>query len=218
MKPNALFYGIYSEGACNENHRKWGAPMNDTAIVEELKSLLKDKNPTVPEWFLDSKIGDNKLSKVNQNNFLELTNSYRKRFPLEINFRSYYVDYFLKTLAGKNVYRECQCYTLKTPLARVDNVFKFGDKKILLEVKLNIALESNLISQLNQYICAEYIYLSSNQNSCITDFEKRFMFVIDVYAMYKYDVKTQNLTKIFDLDEIKSKLDIIRKMEKEIIC
>ena len=92
------------------------------------------------------------LSKVNQNNFLEITDSYRKRFPLEINFRSYYVDYFLKTLSGKNVYRECQCHTVKTPLARVDNVFEFGGKRILLEVKLNNALEDDLISQLNQYI------------------------------------------------------------------
>ena len=71
------------------------------------------------------------LSKVNQNNFLEITNLYRKRFPLEINFRSYYVDYFLKTLSGKNVYRECQCHTVRTPLARVDNVFEFDGKRIL---------------------------------------------------------------------------------------
>lgn len=119
---------------------------------EKLKLLVKEKNPNVPKWFLQSKIGDNKLSKVNQRNFLELTSAYRKRFPLEINFRSYYVDYFLKLLS-KNVYRECRCHTAKTPLARVDNVFEFSGKKILLEVKLNIALESDLISQLNQYIC-----------------------------------------------------------------
>ena len=181
---------------------------------EELKSLIKVKNPNVPIWFLESKIGDNKLSKVNHNNFLEITNFYRKRFPLEINFRSYYVDYFLKTLSGKNVYRECRCHTQKTPLARVDNVFEFAGKKILLEVKLNIALEKDLISQLKQYICAEYICLSDEPNNNITDFEKEFMFVIDVYSVYKYDAKKQKLTKIFDLDEIKSKTDIITKMQR----
>ena len=181
---------------------------------EELKSLIKDKNPNVPIWFSESKIGDNMLSKVNHNNFLEITSSYRKRFPLEINFRSYYVDYFLKTLSGNKVYRECQCHTLKTPLARVDNVFEFAGKKILLEVKLNIALEDNLISQLNQYICADYICLFNESNANITDFEKDFMFVIDVYSVYKYDVKVQKLTKIFDLDEIKSKTDIITKMQQ----
>ena len=39
---------------------------------ERLKLLVGDKNPTVPKWFLESKIGDNKLSKVNHNNFLVL--------------------------------------------------------------------------------------------------------------------------------------------------
>jgi hypothetical protein len=183
---------------------------------EELKSLVKVKNPDVPTWFLESKIGDNMLSKVNLNNFLEITNSYRKRFPLEINFRSYYVDYFLKTLSGKNVYRECQCHTVRTPLARVDNVFEFDGKRILLEVKLNIELEDDLISQLHQYIFADYISLSNTPNNNTSDFEKNFMFVIDVYSMYKYDVKSKKLAKIFDLDQIKSKDDIITKMRTAI--
>lgn len=181
---------------------------------EALKSLIKSQNPNVPTWFLKSKIGDNMLSKVNQSNFLEITRLYRKRFPLEINFRSYYVDYFLKALSGNNVYRECQCYTVKTPLARVDNVFEFAGKKILLEVKLNIALEEDLISQLNQYIYAEYICLSNDGNNNITDFEKEFMFVIDVYSVYRYDVKVKKITKIFDLDEIKCKADIITKIKQ----
>jgi hypothetical protein len=184
---------------------------------EKLKALIKSKNCDVPKWFLESRIGDNMLSKVNQNNFLEITNLYRKRFPLEINFRSYYVDYFLKTLSGKNVYRECQCHTVRTPLARVDNVFEFDGKRILLEVKLNIALEGDLISQLYQYIFADYIILSNIPNNITTDFEKDFMFVIDVYSMYKYNVKSNKLTRIFDLDEIKSKGDIITHMRNAIL-
>lgn len=184
---------------------------------EGLKSLIKSRNHNVPKWFLESKIGDNMLSKVSQNNFLEITTSYRKRFPLEINFRSYYVDYFLKTLSGKNVYRECQCHTARTPLARVDNVFEFDGKRILLEVKLNIELEDDLISQLHQYIFADYISLSNTPNNNTTDFEKDFMFVIDVYSMYKYNVKSNKLTRIFDLDEIKSKDDIITHMRNAIL-
>lgn len=179
---------------------------------EYLKNIISAKNPSIPQWFLDSKIGDNKLSKVNQNNFLEITNQYRKRFPLEINFRSYYVDYFLKILSGKKVYRECQCHTPTTPLARVDNVFDFNNKKILLEVKLNIALEKDLISQLNQYIQADYIRLDNEQNTTITDFEKSFMFVIDVYSVYRYDAGEGNLVKVFDLDDIKTNDDIVKRM------
>ena len=183
---------------------------------EKLKLIIKVNNPSVPEWFLESRIGDNMLSKINQNNFIEISGCYRKRFPLEINFRSYYVDYFLKALSGNRVFSECRCYTPKTPLARVDNVFEFVGKKILLEVKLNIALEEDLISQLNQYICADYICLSSEQN-IITDFEKNFMFVIDVYSVYKYDVKNKKLKKIFDLDDVNSKMDIITNMRNVII-
>ena len=108
---------------------------------ERLKSIIRIKNPDVSKWFLESNIGNNILSKINQNNFIDITGNYRKRFPLEISFRSYYVDYFLKVLAGNNVYRECQCHTIKTPLIRVDNVFEFTGKKMLLEVKLNISLE-----------------------------------------------------------------------------
>lgn len=184
---------------------------------ENLKEIIKEKNPNIPSWFLESKIGDNKLSQVNQHNFLEITHSYRKRFPLEINFRSYYVDYFLKTLSGKNVYMECQCYTPKTPLARVDNVFEFNGKKILLEVKLNIELENNLPSQLNQYLLADYICLSNQQNNPITDFEKSYMFVMDVYSVYKYWATSGRIEKMFDLDEIKNKKDIIDKMSAIIL-
>ena len=184
---------------------------------EKIKSLINDKNPNVPTWFLESKIGDNMLSRINQNNFLEITNYYRKRFPLEINFRSYYVDYFLKVLSGKKFYSECRCHTLKTPLARVDNVFEFDGKKILLEVKLNIAVEDDLISQLNQYIYAEHICIFEDGTNNIEDFEKEFMFVIDVYSMYRYDVKTQKIIKMFDLDGIKNKSDIIEKMRKSIL-
>ena len=99
---------------------------------------------------------------------------------------------------------------------RVDNIFEFNGKKILLEVKLNIDLEKDLISQLNQYIFADYIYLEDKKTNKITDFERDFMFVIDVYSVYKYNVKEKGLIKLFDLDEIKSKEDIIIKMQEHI--
>ena len=184
---------------------------------EELKCIIASKNSSVPQYFIDSKIGDYNLSKINQRNFLEITSTYRKRFPLEISFRSYYVDYFLKVISGKNVYRECQCYTPQTPLARVDNIFEFNGKKILLEVKLNIKIENDLISQLNQYIKADHIYLTSDSNESITDFEKQFMFVIDVYSVYIYTVTDEEIIKVFDLDEIKVKNDITEKMKKAIL-
>ena len=179
---------------------------------ERLKNIIISKNPRVPQYFLDSKIGDYNLSKINANNFIEITHSYRKRFLLESNFRSYYVDYFLKTLSGRKYYRECQCHSDKNPLARVDNVFEFEGKKILLEVKLNISLEKDLISQLEQYINADYIYLTTEQNDKLTDFERNYMYVIDAYAVYKYTAANRKLTKLFDLDELNHPSDIFVKM------
>lgn len=180
---------------------------------EMLKQIIVSKNPHAPKYFINSKIGDCNLAKINQNNFLEITDAYRKRFPLELSFRSYYVDYFLKVLSGKKVYRECQCYTPQTPLARVDNVFEFNGKKILLEVKLNIVLERDLISQLNQYIIADYIRLSCDCNAIITDFEKQYMFVIDVYSLYKYTIADNKIVKIFDLDGLINNDDIIIRIK-----
>ena len=183
---------------------------------ELLKDMIKEKNPEVPQWFLNSKIGDYQLSKVNKDNFIELTKNYRKRFPLEINFRSYYVDYFLKVLAGNNVYRECICCSSEHPLARVDNIFEYNDKKILLEVKLNIDLEKDLIFQLNQYMGADSVYLGDYKvGNEITDFEKDYMFVIDVYSVYKYS--SGELLKLFDLDDIKCKEDIVERMRVELV-
>ena len=73
-----------------------------------------------------------------------------------------------------------------------------------------------MIGQLNQYICADYIYLSNDANEQTTDFEKDFMFVIDVYSVYKYTVKTRTLIKIFDLNDIANKDDIISQIKKVI--
>ena len=50
----------------------------------------------------------------------------------------------------------------------------------------------------------------------ITDFEKQYMFVIDVYSVYKYTVTDNKLVKAFDLDEIVDKNDIVAKMKENV--
>jgi len=149
-----------------------------------------------------------KLSQVNSKNFLELTKNYRKRFLLEIMFRSYYVNYFIESFVGKNYYSECNCYSLGTPHARVDNVIYINGKHVLFEVKLNIKLENNLIGQLKQYIDSEYMYLDSTRTIKIYNYEREYMYVIDTMALYKYDRKTDSIKKVIDLDFIKTQEDI----------
>ena len=60
-------------------------------------------------------------------------------------------------------------------------------------------------------------YLAQNMNGCISDFEKKFIFIIDVYSVYKYIVDEDKLVKVFDLDEIKDKNDIITKIKEAIL-
>ncbi len=175
---------------------------------QKLKDIILANNTNLPEYYLKSKIGDYNLSKINAENFLEITKQYRTRFLLEINFRSYYVDYFLQAITEKQYYRECQCYTQKNPLARVDNVFEYNGKNFLLEVKLNILLEKDIKKQLNKYINAEYIYLTNKSNSRINNFERDFMFVIDMFSLYKYMPRTNELVSVFNLDEINTIKDI----------
>ena len=40
------------------------------------------------------------------------------------------------------------------------------------------------------------------------------MFVIDVYSVYKYTVADNKIVKVFDLDDIADKNDIITKMKE----
>ena len=167
-----------------------------------LRDIIQKKNSNLPEYFLKCQIGNFDLSHVNSKNFIELTQKYRRRFLLEIDFRSYYVDHLLKGLVKHNFWQECICYTSGKPHYFVDNVFFFNNKYYLLEVKLNIQLEKNLRAQLKQYINAEYLYLTKNSTEQITDFERNFMYVIDTEALYRYDSLTDSLTELIQLDNV----------------
>lgn len=175
---------------------------------DRLKNIIVKKNKNLPQYFIESKVCLSNLLKINKDNFLELTKNYRTRFLLEADFRSYYVDYLLKNIVGNNFYRECRCCSSNSTLARVDNVIYYKNKKILLEVKLNINLEINLIQQLNQYVLADYIYLDYKSNQKTYDFERDYMFVIDSHGIYKYFARTQQLIKVKELDDIKNLSDL----------
>lgn len=181
---------------------------------QKLKEIIVYKNKNLPDYYINSKIGSYDLSKVNINNFLERTLNIRNRFLLESDFRSYYVDYFLRTIADNKYYRECRCYTPSNPLSRVDNIFLHYGKYILLEVKLNINIEHNLQQQLDQYIAADFINLDNDFSNNITDFERQYMYVIDTYALYKYIPKSKELIIVSKLDDIKT-VEMIKSLFAE---
>ena len=176
----------------------------------QLRDIIWGKNDNLPPYFLNCEIGDFNLSNINRHNFLEITQQYRRRFLYEAEFRSYYVDYLLKGIANRRYYRECVCHATGKSPCFVDNVFKFGDRYFLLEVKLNIQLEKDLPGQLRQYINADYLYLKKGETLPVSDFERRFMYVIDTNAFYKYDAATDTITELIKLDDVHNIDDIAK--------
>lgn len=167
-----------------------------------LRNLLWRRNDNLPEYLLRCEIGNFDLAHINRENFLEITREYRRRFLLEIDFRSYYVDYILRGIAKRQFWRECTCCTEGLPYYFVDNVFKLGGKYYLLEIKLNIHLERNLTGQLRQYVCADYLFLDKGATRKIIEFERDFMYVIDTNAFYRYDTVENTLTELVRLDDV----------------
>ena len=61
---------------------------------DRLKRIIASKNNT-PQYLKESRAIPLPLKKINAKNWLEVTQHYRRLFTLEIQFRRFYVDYFL---------------------------------------------------------------------------------------------------------------------------
>lgn len=177
-----------------------------------LRDIIFRRNDNLPAFFLRCQIGNFNLSHINSENFLLVTKDFRRRFLLEIDFRSYYVDYLLNGLTKRNYWCECTCHTEGKPNCYVDNVFLYNGKYYLMEVKLNIQLERNLVAQLEQYIHSDYLLLDQKTAKKVIAFERKFMYVIDTEALYHYDAVSNILTKLISLDDVHCIDDIKRFM------
>ena len=175
-----------------------------------LRKLIGDKNVNLPTYFSKCEIGNVDLSHINRENFLQLTQEYRRRFLLEIDFRSYYVDHLLKSLAKRKVWRECTCHALNKPNCFVDNVIEYEGTYYLIEVKLNVRLEQDLHQQLKQYVNADYLYLDKASTKKVEKFERRYMYVIDTEAFYRYDAASDSLVELVQLDDVHCIEDIVK--------
>lgn len=187
--------------------RQSGITMIPFNEFEELKRIILIKNKNLPSYYRKCKIGDFALTKINRTNFLSLTYDYRRRFILEAEFRSYYVDYILKQLFGEEVFRECVCHTNQSKIVYfVDNAFVNNDKVLMLEVKLNINNEKNLIGQLEQYTNSCIIDLTKDYH--MNEYERNYMYVIDTMYIYRYYHSTKTIVNLVDLDNIRTIDDV----------
>ena len=89
---------------------------------EKLKELIISKNPYAPEYLREAEAAPMPLAKINKDNWLDVANLYRREFFLEIQFRKFYVEYFLSVFGdNKTFFSECRCQRADISDSFVDN-------------------------------------------------------------------------------------------------
>ncbi len=204
--------------------KKYVAVSNRGAITpvygeeyEGLKKLILEKNQNPPEYFISSVAADAESSRINRFNWLRISYKYRHSFIFEKQFRLYYVDYFLSALGDiKTIYSECRCIKQGvTDLSRMDNVIRFYQRYLPVEVKLVVSPES-IVTQVTKYCNDDVVYLDSAEKREVSGdrFYNNHVLLIDVDNIFLYDDRTGAVDKIYDLDDIRTEEDIMRFREK----
>lgn len=181
------------------------------SAYEKLKELILAKNSGAPEYFLRSFAAPIPLAKIDSSNWLSVTYDYRRRFVLEEQFRTFYVNYFLQNLGDrKTIYRECRCKKEGIPDSFVDNIILFNGRYLPVEVKLNIKNEIDLPGQARKYCNDDIRYADHGTEKPIDNMKsyQNCVLIIDTENVYLYDDRTGKIDQIKNLDEIREVEDI----------
>lgn len=155
------------------------------------------------------------LNGISESNWLTVTKEYRRKFFLEIQFRKYYVDYFLKNFGDcKKFYSECPCYRNGNLTGIADNCMKFNGKYAFVEVKLNIKSVPHIEKQLEKYCDIETANLTDDKKISESDIIQDYVFLIDTNGFYIYSHKTGKIEIVKKLDYIKAVCDIKELKQK----
>ncbi|MDE5819288.1 MAG: hypothetical protein K2N41_03950 [Lachnospiraceae bacterium] len=169
---------------------------------DRLKKVISKKN-SIPQFLRLSKASSLPLSKIDDNNWYQLSNKYRRSFMLETQFRTFYVNRLLRYLSDiKSIYKECDCIKRNKPITFVDNVILFHKKYLPVEVKLLVSATPNINQQLSQYCDDDEIIIDKKNNRRVakTKIYNNRVLVIDTEAIYMYKAEQDILMTIFDLD------------------
>lgn len=179
---------------------------------EQLRAIIGKRN-RIPRYLSESISSPIPLQKITEKNWIELPGEYRRRFILESQFRSYYVDYLLRSIKDRRtrVYSECRCKKTGIPDSFVDNVITIDKKYLPVEVKLSVSSEANIKGQVQKYsyddkiICGERVMLPEMV------YGNRVL-IVDSDDVYMYDADSDKVNEIFCLDELKDtrQLDYLR--------
>lgn len=184
----------------------------------KLRDLIASKNE-IPEYFLRSVATPLPLTKINSDNWLEITDEYRRSFMLESQFRSYYVDYLLSAISDrKAIYKECRCVKKNTPNTFADNVIYINGKYVPVEVKLSIKTEQNIKGQIKNYCNTDEIYIDSKRNKKITPNQiyNKNVIVIDTEDLYVFNADKYELRHIISLNKLITTSDL-QKLKNTIV-
>lgn len=169
------------------------------------------KSNKLPRYVTESISIPIPINEINKNNWIELAGQYRRSFFLEIQFRSFYVNYLLPLLGDqKKIYRECRCCKDNNPDSFVDNIIKIKGKYLPVEVKLDINAEADIKSQVTKYCNVSKCFLDQKSSDYINSsvMYTNNTLIIDTYKIYMYTDKNKTITEIYDLDNLKTKDDI----------
>lgn len=175
---------------------------------EYLKKIILHKNMIVEPYFENAVADPLPLYKISDDNWLAVVNKHRRSFFLEEQFRTYYVNRFLRFLGdNKTFYRECTCKKVGKARTFVDNAIKFHGKYLLVEVKLSVAAERNIIAQLSSYCDLDELWLEKGKKIKDGMYSDNIL-VIDTDRLYLYSNHDRILRPFYNLDNIKNNDDI----------
>ena len=183
---------------------------------DNLRKIIKKQNK-IPEYFEQSDATPIPCSKINRKNWMTLSNEYRRSFLFESQFRMYYVNYLLASIGDrKTIYKECRCQKVGMADSFVDNVIFINGRYLPVEVKLSIAIQNNIKTQVRKYCFDDVIFLDKDKRVIAKDkIHSNFCLVIDTEKVYVYNYYNDDLEFLFDLDTLKS-IDDLEKLKSRL--
>ncbi len=154
------------------------------------------------------------LGQITAENWREIACDPATRYINEKQFRDNCLDYLLDELkdAGSKVYRECYCDKPgPKPVTKkgsrdgiVDNFIMIGGRWLPVEAKINILVERDLVTQLEQYVRIAG-FRASQQPKMPLDRSGTLCLVADIYGLYLYDETDPNWrVPLFDMEAIRT--------------
>ena len=192
-----------------------------TPLFDKEFSRLRDdigRENALPAYVMDAVARPLPLRTINKDNWIKVSNDYRRCFILEKQFRQFYVDYLLRDIGDqkKRFFTECRCQRSDINDSFMDYVISFNGKYLPVEVKLAVSAEPNTIGQVSKYVHNSKVFLTDDGSRYITgrDFHDGKVLIIDTEKLYMYDDLTRTVAEIYELDSIIGNSDIaeVRKV------